>query len=288
MGGEERERFASFGEALAAVEQAALDEIASRDRALLEEILGEFDAAYAEAKARESALDFEDLQLQARTLLQLNEKVRDDARWRFRSILVDEFQDTNRLQCELVDLVAGDEVFFVGDEFQSIYRFRHADVEVFRERRAASAGVLPLTENYRSRPEVLDVVNHLFGAEFGSEYEPLVAAGRFSDPIFGLRSSCSSRTRRATAREIRTGASPRPARRPARARARGLRAGGAGGHRAPLCGRHGCGSGTRKRCGWKAAHVPRGGAGYFGQQRVGDLKMYLRLVLDRYDDEALA
>ena len=53
--------------------------------------------------------------------------------------MVDEFQDTNRLQCELIDLLSsgpGDhERFFVGDEFQSIYGFRHADVQVFRERR---------------------------------------------------------------------------------------------------------------------------------------------------------
>ena len=59
VGGEERERFASFGEALSAVEQAGLDEIAARDRGLLVELLGAFDAAYAEAKARESGLDFE-------------------------------------------------------------------------------------------------------------------------------------------------------------------------------------------------------------------------------------
>ena len=62
--------------------------------------------------------------------------------------MVDEFQDTNRLQCEIVDLLAegpeGKELFFVGDEFQSIYRFRHADVEVFRERREQSGGVLAL------------------------------------------------------------------------------------------------------------------------------------------------
>ena len=64
--------------------------------------------------------------------------------------MVDEFQDTNRLQCELIDLIAGVggdcERFVVGDEFQSIYGFRHADVQVFRERReAAGAGMLPLT-----------------------------------------------------------------------------------------------------------------------------------------------
>ena len=66
------ERAASYEEARRAVEQAALDEAASRDRALLQELLERFAAAYAEAKARESALDFEDLQLHARNLLRDN------------------------------------------------------------------------------------------------------------------------------------------------------------------------------------------------------------------------
>jgi ATP-dependent exoDNAse (exonuclease V) beta subunit len=288
VGGEERERFASFGEALVAVERAALDEIAARDRSLLEELLRAFDAAYSLAKAGESALDFEDLQLKARELLQLNEKVREDARWRFRSILVDEFQDTNRLQCELVDLVAGEEVFFVGDEFQSIYRFRHADVEVFRERRAASAGVLPLTENYRSRPEVLSVVNHLFGAEFGTDYEPLVAAGRFPDPIFGpavellVTDKSSYREgdlhwRLAEARHV----------------ARRVRELVDSGEAAPADIVLLFAAGTdaeRYEEALRREGLPTyraAGRGYFGQQQVADLTMYLRLVLNRYDDEAL-
>src|SRR5438105_13867775 len=101
--------------------------------------------------------------------------------------MVDEFQDTNRLQCELVDLLRspGTEVFFVGDEFQAIYGFRHADVRVFRERRASAEKLLPLTLNYRSRPEVLAAVNELFGAHFGDEYQPLAAAADFPDPVFG-------------------------------------------------------------------------------------------------------
>jgi ATP-dependent exoDNAse (exonuclease V) beta subunit len=77
------------------------------------------------------------------------------------------------------------ELFFVGDEFQSIYRFRHADVEVFRERREQAGGVLALTQNYRSRPEVLEVINHLFSTDFGESFQPLAAAGRFPDPAFG-------------------------------------------------------------------------------------------------------
>jgi ATP-dependent exoDNAse (exonuclease V) beta subunit len=288
VGGEERERFASFGESLAAVEQAALDEIAARDRTLLEELLRSFDAVYKEAKARESALDFEDLQLQARDLLQLNEKAREDARWRFRSILVDEFQDTNRLQCELVDLVAGEEVFFVGDEFQSIYRFRHADVEVFRERRAASAGVLPLTENYRSRPEVLSVVNHLFGAEFGAEYEPLVAAGRFPDPLFGPAVELLV-TDKASYREGELHWRLAEARHVAR-RVRDLvdSSEATPGEIVLLFA-----AGTdaeRYEEALRRENLPTyraAGRGYFGQQQVADLTMYLRLVLNRYDDEAL-
>ena len=99
--------------------------------------------------------------------------------------MVDEFQDTNRLQCELIDLVAHPdrtEVFTVGDEFQSIYGFRHADVEVFRERRAQAPTLLALTRNYRSRPEVLAAVNHLFGDAFGDDYQPLAASAEFADP----------------------------------------------------------------------------------------------------------
>ena len=103
--------------------------------------------------------------------------------------MVDEFQDTNRLQCELIDLLAegGEgELFFVGDEFQSIYGFRHADVGVFRERRGAGGRRrLALTRNYRSRPEVLAAVNHLFAADFGDEFQPLAASGEFPDPVFG-------------------------------------------------------------------------------------------------------
>ena len=104
--GGKRERASSYEEARRAVEQAALDELAARDRGLLEELLRRFADAYAAAKASESALDFEDLQLTARNLLRDQPKIRERESWRFRSVLVDEFQDTNRLQCELIDLLA--------------------------------------------------------------------------------------------------------------------------------------------------------------------------------------
>src|SRR5207237_264407 len=141
--GGQRERFASYEEARKAVEQAALDEVATRDRDLLQELLEGFARAYTGAKERESGVDFEDLQLTARDLLREHDEIRQREAWRFRAVKVDEFQDTNRLQCDLIDLIAGDELFFVGDEFQSIYGFRHADVNVFRERREEAGSVLP-------------------------------------------------------------------------------------------------------------------------------------------------
>jgi len=286
------ERAASYEEARRGVEQAALDELAARDRDLLQELLERFGLSYGAAKERESALDFEDLQLAARDLLRDDLAVRERESWRFRSIMVDEFQDTNRLQCEIVDLLAegpdGKELFFVGDEFQSIYRFRHADVEVFRDRRDQSGGVLALTQNYRSRPEVLAAVNHLFSSEFGSEFQPLAAAGRFPDPVFGApvellvtdKSSyagTSTHWRRAEARHIA-----------ARVR-RLVDSGEASAGEIVLLFAAGTDAehyeDELRKAGLQTYRAT--GRGYFGQQQVVDLLAYLRLLHNRYDDEAL-
>jgi ATP-dependent helicase/nuclease subunit A len=285
------ERAATYEEARRAVEQAALDELAAADRELLQELLTAFAAAYQEAKDRESALDFEDLQLRARDLLRDDEAIRAREQLRFSAIMVDEFQDTNRLQCELIDLIAGNGVerFFVGDEFQSIYGFRHADVQVFRERRADAAdGVLPLTMNYRSRPEVLAVVNHLFGGDFGDEFQPLTASGEFPDPVFGAPVELLVTDKASYAD------SPVHWRRgEARAIARRIRelidAGDATPAEIVLL----FAAGTDAE--WYEEELRalgiatyRGtGRGYFGQQQVVDLLSYLRLLRNRYDDEAL-
>jgi len=285
------ERAASYEEARKRVEQAALDELAASDRELLQELLTAFAAAYQEAKDRESALDFEDLQLRARDLLRDDAAIREREQLRFRGIMVDEFQDTNRLQCELIDLIAGDscERFFVGDEFQSIYGFRHADVQVFRERRAAAAGgVLPLTMNYRSRPEVLAVVNHLFGSDFGDEFQPLAASGDFPDPVFGAPVELL-----VTDKSSYADTSVHWRRGEARAIARRIRelidAGDATPGEIVLL----FAAGTDAE--WYEEELRalgiatyRGtGRGYFGQQQVVDLLSYLRLLRNRYDDEAL-
>jgi ATP-dependent exoDNAse (exonuclease V) beta subunit len=280
----------AVAEAIEAVERAALEQIAALDRALLEELLVAFDRAYRLGKDRESALDFEDLQLRARELLRSEEGVRERMRLRFRSILVDEFQDTNRLQCELIDLVSADggDLFFVGDEFQSIYRFRHADVDVFRERRARSSGVLALTRNYRSRPEVLAVVNHFFSPEFGEPFAPLEAAGRFPDPIFGPAVEVL-----VTDKEAYRGSGVHWRRAEARHVARRVRELVDGGECAPgevvLLFAAGTNAELYEEA-LRAEGLPTyraTGRGYFGQQQVVDLLAYLRLLQNRYDDEAL-
>ena len=202
--------------------------------------------------------------------------------------MVDEFQDTNRLQCELVDLLAGEELFFVGDEFQSIYRFRHADVEVFRERREQTGGVLALTENYRSRPEVLEVINHLFSADFGTSFQPLSAAGRFPDPAFGPAVELLV-TDKSTYAD--TGIHWRKAE--AQHVARRLReivdAGEATPGEIVLL----FAAGTDARLYEEELHglgLPTfraTGRDYYSRQQVVDLLAYLRLLQNRYDDEAL-
>ena len=285
-------RAASYEQARQAVERAALEELAAHDRALLQELLERFAAEYAAAKRRESVVDFEDLQLAARDLLRDSDEVRDAVRLRFRMVMVDEFQDTNRLQCELVDLVSHPEeteIFTVGDEFQSIYGFRHADVEVFRERRARAAQLLTLRSNYRSRPQVLAAVNYLFAGAFGEEYQPLAASAEFADPVFGhpveLLVTDKSSYRDAP-EHWRIGE--------ARAIAARVRELVDSGEALPgeIVVLFAAGTDAER---YEEALRREGlptyratGRGYFGQQQVVDLLAYLRLLHNRYDDVALA
>ncbi len=129
------------------------------------ELLRLFSERFGVAKQRRAGIDFEDLQLLAARLLEQSE-IGANYRTRFSHLLVDEFQDTNRLQLSLIESLRGPgtQLMVVGDELQSIYGFRHADLDVFRERRrvieASAAGeVLPLSGNFRSRPEVIAAVN---------------------------------------------------------------------------------------------------------------------------------
>lgn len=140
--------------------------------------------AYAARKRELGCLDFDDLLIRAQRLLTHpdHKAMRKQLAARIRLLLVDEFQDTDPLQVELVKAlcdgdVAGGKLFFVGDYKQSIYRFRRADPQVFRalSNEIPATGRLPLSENFRSQPAVLDFVNALFCEAMGEGYQPLVA-----------------------------------------------------------------------------------------------------------------
>ncbi len=173
---------AAYREAWEAYRAACADHHGRAALVLVDDLLDRFNAAYDEAKAARAGVDFSDLELRVRDLL-------DDpvarAAWaeRFELIMIDEFQDTNRLQLDVLEALDRDNLFAVGDEFQSIYRFRHADVTIFRERRErlGAGGVRRLAHNFRSGEELLDVLNGAFAPELGDRFTPLVAGATDTD-----------------------------------------------------------------------------------------------------------
>jgi ATP-dependent helicase/nuclease subunit A len=129
-------------------------------------------ARYEERKKEHGVLDFLDLLVKARDALQQSEAVRRYFGERFRVVIIDEFQDTDPLQVEVAELLTGGRpgaLVVVGDAKQSIYRFRRAEVALFRRISTAAAArpghsVLHLTQNFRSRAAILRFVNRAFAS----------------------------------------------------------------------------------------------------------------------------
>ncbi len=135
---------------------------------------------YEQAKQSRGLLDFDDLLLKTRDLLDRHPAVCEELARSVGVVLVDEFQDTDPIQGEIIsrlteirqgDLFGSGRLFLVGDTKQSIYRFRGADPAVFETFRASvpDKGQRFLTENFRSRPEILDFVNALFAGAFPND-----------------------------------------------------------------------------------------------------------------------
>ena len=128
--------------------------------------LGSLFSKYQNELRSLNAMDFDDLLLKARELLRDHPEARADLRSRYRHILVDEFQDTNKLQLELVSLLAADErpnICVVGDDDQSIYGWRGAEAANLLEfeRHFPGPEVIKLEQNYRSTDVILSVANRL-------------------------------------------------------------------------------------------------------------------------------
>lgn len=158
-------------------------------------ILQNFHSKFMDKKRAANGIDFSDSEHLMVKLLE-DDTVADDLRERFEYIYFDEYQDANQLQNHIIEKIKGeDNLFFVGDIKQSIYRFRLADPKIFKSRydRYKSQGgdkdlAVDLSENYRSRKEVLDFSNMIFNqlmtdrlgeVNYDDPAHRLVAAGTF-------------------------------------------------------------------------------------------------------------
>ncbi len=135
---------------------------------------------YAARKHNSNSMDFDDLLVQTVRLFEEFPDILDLYRKRFRHILVDEYQDTNRIQGRMIDLLAGDtnSLMCVGDDAQSIYSWRGADMSLilgFPQRYPGST-VHTIETNYRSVPEILDLSNAAIRANTGRFEKDLRAA----------------------------------------------------------------------------------------------------------------
>lgn len=162
-------------------------------------------AIYERRKNEAGVLDYVDLLVKAAVALRENASLRSYFRRRFRAIIVDEYQDTDPLQVEIIEILAGvssassDEssiapasYVVVGDPKQSIYRFRRADASIFAaacEAATARPGIelVSLTQNFRSTPAILRFVNRFFSgtirkSQYGQpDYEALAPSPRIAD-----------------------------------------------------------------------------------------------------------
>ncbi len=123
---------------------------------------------YEKKKKATNSMDFDDLLEKTLSMLKQHERIGEFYRRQFQFILVDEYQDTNKIQADLVDLLAGDHrnVMVVGDDAQSIYSWRGANFQNILEfpKRYPDAQVFKIEMNYRSVPEILEVANAAIAA----------------------------------------------------------------------------------------------------------------------------
>ncbi len=174
----------SFRKDAGAWKLAALGELFFPFKEEFLKIMHVFMENYENEKRLMAALDFEDLTLLAWKLLKgetpAKKAVRERYRNRFCHLLVDEFQDTSPLQAKLIDLLRSkNNLFLVGDPQQSIYAFRHAEPALFGHYEALAGKKITLDENYRSRFEVLDFVNHFFAVDAHGVFKALVPGKKF-------------------------------------------------------------------------------------------------------------
>ncbi|CAN5855997.1 DNA helicase PcrA [soil metagenome] len=150
---------------------------AARAEVIFERKIADVYQEYQRRLHAAGAMDFDDLLGNAVELLRRNPEVLEHYRRRFRHVLVDEYQDTNRVQNELVLQLAGEHhnVCVVGDSDQSVYRFRGADIRNILDFETAfpDATVIVLEQNYRSTQTILDAANSVIANNLGRKPKDL-------------------------------------------------------------------------------------------------------------------
>ena len=134
-----------------------------------------------------NALDFDDIIFQTVKLLQEHEDVRTYYQRKFRYVLVDEYQDTNHMQYLLTSLLAGgyENICVVGDDDQSIYRFRGATIQniLSFEKQYRGSRIIRLEQNYRSTQSILNAANAVIAHNIGRKGKRLWTANTQGEPI---------------------------------------------------------------------------------------------------------
>ena len=151
---------------------------------------------YIKRKKAANALDFDDLLVQPLRLLEANEEIARFFRSQFQFILVDEYQDTNKLQADFIDVLGSEHknVMVVGDDAQSIYSWRGANFQNILQfpKRYPGATVYKIETNYRSIPEVLQVANAAIAAnvrQFEKHLQPARTASGVKPGLVALENS---------------------------------------------------------------------------------------------------
>ena len=131
------------------------------------DILKDFDKYVMSYKYENDIYEFTDIANLAIKLVKENVSVKEELKSSFKEIMIDEYQDTNDLQEILINLISNNNVYMVGDIKQSIYRFRNANPDIFKEKynkysNHIGGEKIDLNKNFRSREEVLNNINLLF------------------------------------------------------------------------------------------------------------------------------
>ena len=149
--------------------------------------IGEIYQTYWQRLFSAGAMDFDDLIYNTVRLLDEHEDVREHWQRRFRYVLIDEYQDTNNLQYQLAALLADGwgNICVVGDDDQSIYKFRGATIENILnfEKQYKNARTIRLEQNYRSTGRILDAANHVIANNTGRKGKTLWTKAEAGDPL---------------------------------------------------------------------------------------------------------